>query len=167
VGVRWNQNDLERFEANSGRGIAPEALKQINAGMFERIGRTKYGAHATVRDGKRFDSKLEADRYAELVLMEKANVILFFKRQPTFELQGGVRYRADFEVHYPIGIIGVHIPAKGQGGLVLPQGKMAVYIEYEDCKGYETQAGRNKVKQVEAAYGVKIVILKRPPRTKR
>lgn len=58
-------------------------------------------------DGIRFDSKAEASRYSELVMLEKAGVIADLERQPEFVLVPpyttragekirGVKYRADF-----------------------------------------------------------------------
>ena len=34
-------------------------------------------------------------------------------------------------------------------------------IKYVDCKGFDTQAGKNKIKQVEALYGVKIELVRK------
>jgi hypothetical protein len=60
--------------------------------------RRKYGNNPTDRDGLHFDSKHEADRYAELMLMVKAGEILGVICQHPFLLPGGVVYRADFLV---------------------------------------------------------------------
>jgi len=58
----------------------------------------KYKAIKTVVDGHKFDSKLEARRYADLKLWEKAGEIRDLVLQPRFELQpafdkNGVHYR--------------------------------------------------------------------------
>jgi len=94
---------------------------------------TKYGAKAQTIDGLRFASKLEAARYQELVSMEKAGVVNWFIRQPSFDLGGGVRYVADFLVVWTI-------PAKGAS------------VTVEDCKGFETAVFRVKQKLLEARY---------------
>ena len=60
--------------------------------------RRKYGNNPTERDGKHFDSKHEADRYDELMLMLKAGEILGVICQHPFLLPGGIVYRADFVV---------------------------------------------------------------------
>lgn len=68
---------------------------------------TKYGNRKTEVNGVVFDSKREADRYAELMAMLKRGDISNLKLQPEYTLQEGftepdgtkvrpVRYRADF-----------------------------------------------------------------------
>ncbi len=61
---------------------------------------TKYGAEKTTLDGIEFDSKGEANRFAQLKLLERARVILSLSRQPRFILcvngQEVCEYRADF-----------------------------------------------------------------------
>ena len=68
--------------------------------------RTKYGNEITYFDGKRFDSKSEAQRYIVLKEMEKSGKIKDLRTQvvfdliPSLELDGrrekGVKYIADF-----------------------------------------------------------------------
>lgn len=53
--------------------------------------RNKYGNKKTVLDGITFDSIREAERYAELKLMEKAGMIQGLERQMPFTLQEGFR----------------------------------------------------------------------------
>lgn len=67
----------------------------------------KYRNIKTVIDGIKFDSKKEAARYQELLLMQKAGAISSLELQPSFELVGSVlwngknlrarKYRADFK----------------------------------------------------------------------
>ena len=47
---------------------------------------SKYSAKKTVLDGIEFDSRKEANRYAELKVMERAGVIRNLKLQEEFEL---------------------------------------------------------------------------------
>ena len=66
----------------------------------------KYHNTKTVADGIKFDSKLEAERYAQLKIMERAGVIRDLELQPSFELLPSFRkngktwrktvYKADF-----------------------------------------------------------------------
>lgn len=66
----------------------------------------KYHNKKTVADGIKFDSKLEAERYAQLKMMERAGVIHDLELQPSFELIPSFRkngktwrrtlYKADF-----------------------------------------------------------------------
>ena len=61
-------------------------------------GRSKYNNVKTELDGIRFDSKAEARRYSELMLLLRAEEIQGFDRQPSFLLPGDVRYMPDFIV---------------------------------------------------------------------
>lgn len=66
----------------------------------------KYHNTKTVLDGIKFDSKLEAERYAQLKILEHAGVIKGLELQPSFELLPSFRkngktwrktvYKADF-----------------------------------------------------------------------
>ena len=66
----------------------------------------KYHNTKTVADGIKFDSKLEAERYAQLKILERAGVIRDLELQPSFELLPSFRkngktwrktvYKADF-----------------------------------------------------------------------
>ena len=66
----------------------------------------KYHNTKTVADGIKFDSKLEAERYSQLKMMERAGVIRDLELQPSFELIPSFRkngktwrrtvYKADF-----------------------------------------------------------------------
>lgn len=69
--------------------------------------RNKYGNIKTVLDGIKFDSKKEANRYAELKLLEKAGLITDLELQKVFVLQPSyidkfgkkerpIKYIADF-----------------------------------------------------------------------
>ena len=54
--------------------------------------RNKYGNRKTEYDDILFDSKKEAQRYAELRILEKAGEISSLERQKVFELQPGFRH---------------------------------------------------------------------------
>lgn len=66
----------------------------------------KYHNTKTVLDGIKFDSKLEAERYAQLKILERAGAIKGLELQPSFELLPSFRkngktwrktvYKADF-----------------------------------------------------------------------
>lgn len=66
----------------------------------------KYHNTKTVADGIKFDSKLEAERYVQLKILERAGVIRGLKLQPSFELLPSFKkngktwrktvYKADF-----------------------------------------------------------------------
>lgn len=100
----------------------------------------KYGNRTAVVGEKVFDSRLEARRYRELVLMQKAGIIRDLRTQVPFELQpsfkkGGktiraISYKADF----------VYI--------VCGTGKTVV----EDTKGFRTEVYKIKKKLFEYKY---------------
>jgi hypothetical protein len=98
--------------------------------------RTKYGNVRAECDGTRFDSRLELRRYQELKALRQADVIRWFILQAPFRLPGGITYRADFLI-------------------VWQDGRVTV----EDCKGVRTRVSTNKIKQVEALYGIRIDII--------
>ena len=89
----------------------------------------KYHNTPTEIDGIRFDSKAEAGRYLTLKAMKASGNILWFSRQPSFLLPGGVRYMPDFLVCDAAGLIWV-----------------------EDVKGVETEAFKIKKKLWEDAF---------------
>ena len=47
-------------------------------------------------DGKRFDSRHEAEVYRDLMLRRRAGELWLVLRQVSFDLPGGIRYVADF-----------------------------------------------------------------------
>lgn len=105
---------------------------------------SKYNSNKTVVDGQKFDSKKEANRYQELLLLEKAGVIKNLSRQVKFVLIPSQRdesgkvierecsYKADFT--YEEGI------------------KTVV----EDVKGYRTKEYIIKRKLLLWQYGIRI-----------
>lgn len=99
--------------------------------------RSKYRAVKTEVDGITFDSKREAARYMELVLLERAGEISRLELQPKYDcVVNGHKictYKADFRYF------------NANGSVV------------EDVKGMKTPVYRLKKKLVEALYpGVKI-----------
>lgn len=58
--------------------------------------RQKYGNQRVEIDGKKFDSKHEAEVYGELMLRRRAGELQVVLRQVSFDLPGGIRYIADF-----------------------------------------------------------------------
>lgn len=105
---------------------------------------SKYRSKKTVVDGQKFDSKKEANRYQELLLLEKAGVIKNLSRQVKFVLIPSQRdengklierecsYKADFT--YEEGI------------------KTVV----EDVKGYRTKEYIIKRKLMLYQFGIRI-----------
>jgi hypothetical protein len=57
----------------------------------------KYNARKTVIDGIEFDSKREAERYQELLLLERSGQIKELQTHPLFTLINGFEYRGKQE----------------------------------------------------------------------
>ena len=104
----------------------------------------KYGNTKTVRDGRVFDSKHEAGRYAELKLLQRAGKISELKTQVSFLLipaqydekhrciERSCKYVADFTY--------------------MEDGHLVV----EDAKGLKTDVYRIKKKMMLQKYGIRI-----------
>jgi len=84
---------------------------------------SKYHAHPTVVDGIRFDSKAEAAKYSELLLLQGAGQIRNLEVHPVYELipafcHNGKRerrttYEADFRYHDEVLGVQVVLDVKG------------------------------------------------------
>ena len=96
--------------------------------------RHKFNAKITLRDGLKFRSVKEANYYDRLKIEQKSGHVLFFIRQPKFDLPGGVTYSADFLVFYSDGT-----------------------AEFIDVKGKKTKGYIRNKKIVEALYPIKII----------
>ena len=107
--------------------------------------RNKYGATRTTVEGRAFDSKREARRYAALRSLERAGAIVRLECQvpyvlhavnlATGELTVTGRYVADFRYQW------------AASGL----------IAVEDAKGFKTPVYKLKKRHVEAEYGITIL----------
>lgn len=110
--------------------------------------RHKYHAEPTTVDGIRFDSKFEAEHYAQLALLQKGGQIAHLVLQPEYPLiQNGVvvaRIRLDF----------------AYDDLRTTPPSPAIV----DVKGTRTRVYRLKKKMFEAQYGVTILEVMRPKR---
>lgn len=95
--------------------------------------RRKYRNVPVTADGERYDSKLEYRCAQWLELRKMAGEVAWVLRQPSFRLEGGVRYRADF------------LAVLTSGG-----------VEVIDAKGKLTPECKNKLKQLTARYGVEV-----------
>lgn len=150
-----SRNERAAWEAlvNRDKAARPTSARDVIAGQ-DRPGwleaSSKFGNKATTRDGIRFHSKLEADRYSELKLLQHAGRVSFFLRQVPFHVAPGVVWRADFVVFSPAaGMPPSHEPLFLAG------------VTVEDTKGVLTAEARVKIKTVEDRYGIRVRILKR------
>ncbi|MDQ3270765.1 MAG: DUF1064 domain-containing protein [Pseudomonadota bacterium] len=109
----------------------------------------KYGNHKTVIDGITFDSKAEARRYGELLLLQKSGAIQQLQLQVPFVLWPGVKfpgaaratpackYVADFVYMEPVGT-----------------GLLRTVIE--DVKGMRTAVYKLKKHALKALHGLDV-----------
>lgn len=98
----------------------------------------KYGAIKTEVNGIKFPSKLEANCYSVLKLLEKEKKVRMFLRQVPFDIGGGAKHVVDFCVFTP---------------------KHVLFIE---AKGRDLSHGKLKRRQVEELYGVEIHVATKP-----
>ena len=122
----WNPKDSPRLVAPA-EGSGATAIKgKAN----------KYGNQRVEIDGKKFDSKHEAEVYGELMLRRRDGELQVVIRQVSFDLPGGIRYIADF----------VTVDSEGR-------------FEVLDAKSEATRKNRvyiNKKKQMLSEWGIVI-----------
>ena len=98
--------------------------------------RHKFNARRCEHDGLKFPSTKEGNRYLQLKLLQRAGEVVFFLRQPAFDIPGGVKYSADFLIFWANGTATI-----------------------EDVKGFKTPGFIVKKKIVEALYPVEIEVI--------
>lgn len=126
-------NDRRLWEAHVAKLQAGVIETATRAGFAPKSGVSKYHSKVKIVDGIRFPSGLEARCYEWLKFRRLAGEVLWFIRQPCFNLEGSIRYYADFLA-------------------VLADGSVSVI----DAKGILTDISRLKIKQTEARYGIKV-----------
>jgi len=122
--------------------IKKSAVAKINTHLFQEINKVpkkgKYGATKMEVEGIVFDSKKEANRYKELLMLRKAGVIGLLELQVPFELNEGgshsLKYIADFV--YVDRLTGEKIT--------------------EDVKGFRTEVYKKKKRLMKKVYGINI-----------
>lgn len=134
--------------------MSPQAQAQVFSKIKakQRQKESKYHNEQTVVRGIRFDSKKEAERYEELMLMLKAGKIRKLKLQQDFTLQEGyktedgervrpIKYVADFTYERKV--------SDGSGGVHW-------VFEVEDAKGVRTDKYKLKKKLMLERFGITI-----------
>lgn len=106
---------------------------------------SKYNSKKTVLDGQVFDSKKEANRYQELLLLEKAGVIKNLSRQVKFVLIPSQRDEATGKV--------VERECSYKADFKYEEGIKTVV---EDVKGFRTKEYIIKRKLLLYQYGIRI-----------
>lgn len=135
TGLNFDEAWLAQYEKRTGRKARDMSSKRPDPQdkPKSKAGGSKYKAQPTMLDGKRYASKREAQRAAELKVLWQAHEIAGFAEQVEFLLPGGIRYRADFIVLNKDGTYTI-----------------------EDTKGYQTKEFRMKRRlMAEAGYTIK------------
>lgn len=132
------------------------SLSDFKAGMKKPA---KYRNTRVMVDGWPFDSKLEAARYDELKTLRRVGAVAWFLCQVPFRLPGGIIYRADFLVVWSHAAVVKMGDCAGVAIFADSIGKD--FVTVEDCKGARTRVSINKIKTVEAIYGIKVTIVTR------
>ena len=123
--------------------IKNSAVAHLNQHLFESgqkspLKKHKYGATKSEVNGIVFDSKKEANRYKELLLLLKAGAIGILQLQVPYELNEGgshsLKYIADF----------VYVDAMTGQTIV------------EDAKGYRTKEYLKKKRLMKKVHNIKI-----------
>jgi hypothetical protein len=130
------------------KDLPPKLQARVGLQGKTSMKRSKYGNKRATRGALKFDSEKEARRYDELVLLQKAGEVLWFIRQPQFELPGGTVYRADFLIVWD------RTWAPSPERLAVAQ-----FVTVEDVKSEATardKTYRVKKREVEHHYGIVI-----------
>jgi hypothetical protein len=128
-------------KAQAGRDAA--AAEHRHPPKPPKKNRLQNAARATIVDGIRFPSRLEADRYRELKLLQLAGDVLYTLRQVPFVVATGKVYRLDFMIIWN------------------RSGTPHEVVTYEDTKGRLTEVSALKIAAVQDRYGIKIKLLRR------
>lgn len=133
---RWTAAEVERLQVRT-VGLNGEVSRHpVHIDMrVERA--TKYGNKRTTVDNVRFDSQLEARRYAELKLLQAAGSITRLTIQPRFRLDVNGEHLCDYIADFSY---------FSAGALVV-----------EDAKGVKTAVYRLKKKLMLAIHGIEII----------
>ena len=94
----------------------------------------KFNAMRCEQDGIKFSSKKERKRFLELQLLIESGDIRMVLLQPRFDLTGGVKYYADFQIFWS-----------------------DEKVTFEDVKGVRTSLYIAKKKMVEEKYQLEII----------
>jgi len=142
----WTQADVDAINARRGAKLPahlPPAKK-----------RHKYGAESTSEGGHQFDSKKEARRYTELLVMQRSGLIRDLKLQPHFVLMVPRLKHGEQNIN-EAKIEGMAVVAEYRADFSYWQD--GVYV-VEDVKsaGTRTQVYALKRKMFEAQYQIKI-----------
>ena len=100
MALRWTEEEYQAYLRGRGNDLIRPAFGGPPSPEGEGKGtpkkRQKYGNVRVEMDGKKFDSRHEAEVYRDLMLRRRAGELRLVLRQVSFALPGGIRYVADF-----------------------------------------------------------------------
>lgn len=144
--LHWTPEDIEMAkrrnpdlaDVNDGQAVpVVERGKQASTLQEDRPKKpNKYHAQATIYNGVRYPSKKEMARAQLNDLRVKAGQLRYWLRQIPFLLPGNRKHRVDF----------MEVEADGT-------------VEFIEVKGRDLSAGRDRRREVEALYPVKIILV--------
>jgi|GEM_PF-3152594 len=102
----------------------------------------KYHAQPTEYNGRRYDSKAEANHAMYLDSLKAQGIILSWVPQVSFPLPGGAVHRVDFMLLFP----------------PMPGGTVPL-VAFQEKKGRDLPMGKLKRKQVEELYKIHIEVV--------
>lgn len=94
--LTFTEEWLADYTRRTGKGVRDHAAKPQRKAPEAAKRRSKYNAKPTMLNGKRYASKHEAERAAQIRILWQGHEIAAFAEQVEFLLPGGIRYRADF-----------------------------------------------------------------------
>lgn len=125
---------LDQLKQSACAGLNPHLFEE----QEKKAKKSKYGNKKTEVNGIVFDSIREANRYKELLLMQKAGLIGLIERQVSYELNEGgshsLRYVCDF----------VYMDSRTGGKI------------YEDVKGMKTKVYLKKKRLMKKVHGIEV-----------
>ena len=93
--LEFDEAWLADYQRRTGKQVHDQSRRKIAKPEREKKP-NKYRAQPTMLNGRRYASKKEAARAADLILLRQGHQIAGFAEQVEFALPGGIKYRADF-----------------------------------------------------------------------
>lgn len=93
--LTFSEEWLADYERRTGKKAHDQSRRKTAKPEREKKP-NKYRAQPTMLNGRRYASKHEAERAAQIRLLWQGHEIAAFAEQVEFLLPGGIRYRADF-----------------------------------------------------------------------
>ena len=110
------------------------------------VGTSKYGNQRVVVNGEKFRSKKEARRHGELLLLQRAGLVVGLVREVAFALAPGVKFSGDARAKPALRYVADFVYTDVALGRVV----------VEDCKGFRTDVYRMKRHLMLSVLGIEV-----------